>query len=317
MSDSILVPLDGSSFGEQVLPLAAAIARTLDIPLELVRVHQRSTLGYTQDMYHATLDEDEEARMGARAYLDRIARSLTSGETRVQTTLLDARSVPDAICARAMTARARMIAMTTHGRTGFRRSVLGSVADGVVQRSVVPVLFWTSTHSQPASAPSVPFHNVLVPLDGSLAAEAILPHAVVMASLGSGRVTLVRVIAHAVSAAEPPATVPISPFLAYASAVNVIDEKATQRAVEHALAHLAMVASHIRAEHPDVIVETRVLVDERVDVAIIQAAKETGADLVAMTPQGVGASRLIVGSTVDSVLRERTGALLLLRPLTA
>ena len=317
MKDTILVPLDGSPFAEQVLPLAASMARTLELPLELVRVHLAPTIGFSQDVFHATLDEDADARESDRAYLDRLALALASQELNVQTTLLDARSVPDAIVARATAARARIIVMTTHGRTGVRRSIMGSVADEVVQRSTLPVLLWTTTESHPVRSPSLPFTRVLVPLDGSLAAEAILPHAVMMAQLGSGRVTLLRVVGPALAGSEPPATVPISPFFAYSSAVTVIDEEATRHATEHASAYLTAAATPLRAAHPGLRVDVKVVVDERVDVAVLAAAKQEGADLVALVPQGFGASRAIVGSTADSLLRERIGAVMLLRPAAA
>jgi nucleotide-binding universal stress UspA family protein len=278
-------------------------------------VHAPSTLGYSQDIFHATLDEDGDARMEALAYLERTAESL-AGDTRVHVRLLDARSVPEAICAHAAKARTRLIVMTTHGRTGLRRAMLGSVADGVVQRSAAPVLLWNAVHGRPTLRSGVPFRHVLVPLDGSLAAERILPHAALMASIGAGRLTLVRVVGHLVPTAEPPVMMPVSPFLAYASAVAVEDEKATERAATYATAYLATTGSRIGAEFPELVVETRVRVDDRVDVAIIDAVKESGADLVAMTPQGLGTSRLIVGSTVDAVLREWAGAMLLLRPPT-
>ena len=317
MKDTILVPLDGSPFAEQVLPLAASMARTLDIPLELVRVHLAPTLGFSQDVFHATLDEDADARMNDRAYLDRLALALANQELDVHTTLLDARSVPDAIVARATAARARIIVMTTHGRTGVRRTIMGSVADEVVRQSTIPVLLWTTTESHPVRSPSLPFTRVLVPLDGSLAGEAILPHAVMMAQLGSGRLTLLRVVGPALAGTEPPATVPISPFFAYASAVTVIDEQATQHATEHASAYLNATATQLRTTYHGLRVDVKVMVDERVDVAVLAAAKQEGADLVALVPQGLGASRVIVGSTADSLLRERIGAVMLLRPSAA
>ena len=59
------------------------------------------------------------------------------------------------------------------------------------------------------------------------------------------------------------------------------------------------------------------MVDDRVDVAVLAAAKQEGADLVALVPQGMGASRILVGSTADSLLRERVGAVMLLRPSAA
>ncbi|MFN8539601.1 MAG: universal stress protein [Thermomicrobiales bacterium] len=71
--------------------------------------------------------------------------------------------------------KAWLIAMATHGRGGLDRVLYGSVTEGVVRQSPVPVLLvraWHAGNSQDRLLASSP---ILVPLDGSLHAEAALP----------------------------------------------------------------------------------------------------------------------------------------------
>src|SRR5262245_49967885 len=81
MYASILVPLDGSSFGEHALPLAINIARRSDSVLHLAHVH----VADAQRSNDATLD----AQQRERAYLASVAERLaTKWRGRIETTLL-------------------------------------------------------------------------------------------------------------------------------------------------------------------------------------------------------------------------------------
>ncbi|QDU69130.1 universal stress protein [Engelhardtia mirabilis] len=60
----------------------------------------------------------------------------------VETNVLVAATPAEAICEHATTSGADLIAMSTHGRTGFRRFVLGSITEGVVRHAHVPVLIF-------------------------------------------------------------------------------------------------------------------------------------------------------------------------------
>ena len=90
---------------------------------------------------------------------------------------------------------ADLIVMTSHGRTGLSRMWLGSVADGLIRHSRVPVLLLRPID---AAAPRPFAHglykHILVPFDGSAASEEVLPAALALAKCGSARISLLRVV---------------------------------------------------------------------------------------------------------------------------
>ncbi|BCX04561.1 MAG: universal stress protein UspA [Candidatus Roseilinea sp.] len=122
----ILVPLDGSRVAEEVLDHAIDMQRLLDAVLQLVRVVAPS--GGTAEQ--------------ARDYLDATAATLSSRGVRVQTQLIEAESVSQAILDHAARAPSAMIAMSTHGYTGIARMLLGSVAAGMLDNATVPVMLF-------------------------------------------------------------------------------------------------------------------------------------------------------------------------------
>lgn len=316
MYDGILVPLDGSPFAEQVLPLAAMLARTAEMPLELVRVHQVHPAGQAPSTTLAAPDAEQRARDAASEYLDRTAVRVAEGHAlTVRTVLREARSAADAICRQAERSRAAMIAMTTHGRTGILHTVRGSVADAVVRRSTMPVLLW-----RPSVVPSrVPerFAHLLAPLDGSTYAEAVLPHVAALASLFGARVTLLRVVPSIRALVEPPPPVPFSAYTGFGYAAAVLDQPATDLLVEHARQYLTRVGARMRAEYPGLEIDLRAVAEDDPAAEIAASARAMGADLVAMTTHARPGRRLLVGTTVDGVMGRRTGATLLVRPPAA
>lgn len=82
------------------------------------------------------LEEEVDA---ARAWLDAHRDSLGDGVT-PEVRVVRARSVAEAIAAEARAADADLIALSTHGRTGFRHLMLGSVAEAVLRHADRPVL---------------------------------------------------------------------------------------------------------------------------------------------------------------------------------
>jgi nucleotide-binding universal stress UspA family protein len=81
-----------------------------------------------------------------------------------------------------------IVAMTTHGRTGLARFVLGSVASLVVRSLAAPVLV-----VRPFTVPSGDLDRILVPLDGSAAAESVVPVVAALAPAFGARVHLLMV----------------------------------------------------------------------------------------------------------------------------
>ena len=314
MYDRIIVPLDGSPFAEQVLSLAAAIARRTGMALELVKVHHARPVGYAQDTMLAALDLDARDLELSAGYLARIARELGEGTgLAVRTSVLEDASPPVAICNEAERVGATLIAMATHGRTGLLRTVRGSVADGVLRHTTAPVLLWRVSEP-PQPVPAAPAH-VLVALDGSTWAEMVVPTAAVLARVLGARLSLVRVVAHVAAVLPAPvATIGDVPFAGPGWLPPEIDRAATQRAVERARGYLHHVVDRIHAEHPGLVVGVHAVADDDAAATILRLTSEVHADVVAMTTHARGASRFIVGSTVDKVLRGRAGVTLLVRP---
>ncbi len=139
----ILVPLDGSDIAEQALPEAARLARAAGLPVTLLQVINPS-LEYSlvgQGMAPITPDlyNEVEADFTAQANeaLDRGAEKLGEIEAGVTKTVLQGGTVE---AMKHYTEPGDLIVMTSHGRSGFRRFLLGSVAQSIINERVAPVV---------------------------------------------------------------------------------------------------------------------------------------------------------------------------------
>ena len=136
----ILVPLDGSTVAEQVLPSAASIAQALRAEMILFQVPivyvSGSLIGEWYLPWQGVL---KTAEQDAQAYLNRVAYRLKEQGVNVSKAM-QIGAVAESIIAYAEANRIDLIAMCTHGRTGRGRWILGSVADRVLRASSIPIL---------------------------------------------------------------------------------------------------------------------------------------------------------------------------------
>lgn len=139
MYKNILVPLDGSELGEAALPQAMDIARCVGATLILMRVPDHPMMEYYIDQPVVLADLRSRDAERARDYLDGVAARLKAEGIDVLTRVMDG-AVADAILDVAATDDVDLIAMATHGRSGFGRFLLGSVADRVTRHAAVPVI---------------------------------------------------------------------------------------------------------------------------------------------------------------------------------
>ena len=140
--NSIVVPLDGSALAEQILPTVSNWAQALDLEVTLIRTFEfpaSSYYGSEEDLpdYDAFR---EEARKQAAAYLKQKEESLVGKGVRTVSTLTLEGPAAAEIISYAQTSPRAVIAMSTHGRSGVRRWMLGSVTEKVVRHSDDPVL---------------------------------------------------------------------------------------------------------------------------------------------------------------------------------
>ena len=137
----VIVPLDGSEFAEAALPHAVALSRNMGMGVILARALNLDSVYYRggDALVRSLPDIEIEMRVEARRYLEGVAKPLRDEGLDVEVETPRGRAASE-IAELARRTEHSMIALATHGRSGVRRLVLGSVAEAVVRESGDPVL---------------------------------------------------------------------------------------------------------------------------------------------------------------------------------
>lgn len=148
--NTVLVPLDGSGLAEKVLPTVAEMATRLKLEVVLVRVVIRVYFGAPDavlPMFGANIPNQNElwaqASSEATEYLaGKVEQLRAEGLPHVSSVLIDgsAEGAAAEIVDLARKTKDNLVAMTTHGRSGIERWVMGSVAERVARHCSAPVL---------------------------------------------------------------------------------------------------------------------------------------------------------------------------------
>jgi nucleotide-binding universal stress UspA family protein len=309
MYRSILVPLDGSPFGEQALPLALAIARRSAANLQVVQVHVPLAEMYAEAWPGFESTVNPRLRRRCQEYLDSIVRRLApdAGDDVTVSPALIEGTIPEALQEHVVATGADLVVMTTHGRGPVARAWLGSVADALLRRLSVPLLLVRPQEFAAAPPAEPALRHVLVPLDGSPLAEEILEPALAVAGLEGAEYTLLRVI---------PPMIPWSctgyPVAAgYEDLLEQLEQVHAQERAE-AAAYLEHVAAGLRERGARV--RIRVASHDQPAVAVLDEARAHPEGFVALATHGRGGlPRLFLGSVADKVLRGSACPVLLRR----
>lgn len=296
MYQHILVPLDGSSFGEYALPMALAIAHQAHATIQLIHVIPPPPTILAEEPPLG--DADAEERTHVSEYLNTLATSLSQRwEVPIDVT------VCTGIIAEQLTEYARnsptdLVVMTTHGRGPLSRLFLGSVARELIRTLTVPVLL-----IRPSELPidlletvhEQPFQRVVIPLDGSALAEEALEPAIALGTAMNAEYVLLRAL-------DPPA-------LAYN--LTIYNSALITQEQDEAHAYLEATAQALRAR--GLRVKTVVMIGEPA-VSILGYLHKHGGDVLAMTTHGrSGVPAFLFGSVAEQVVHSAGVAVLLQR----
>jgi nucleotide-binding universal stress UspA family protein len=303
MYRQILVPLDGSYFGEHALPLALGLARRAGAKLDLVHVYTPLATAYTEHPLWSDDSLEALLKKHQQDYLDHTAERLAKvSPVSVSGVVLEGEVVEE-ICKRVEKTGAGLVVMTAHGRGPLGRFWLGSVADALVRQSPVPVLLVRPGEAAPdLGGEPVPQH-FLLPLDGSDLAEQMIDPAVELGSLAGADYTLLRVTQPVLPALSYPMAFPMEGASLGQLTQETLDqlEAANERLRQEAQDYLDRVAQRLRAR--GLRVQTRVATEQQPATAVLEAAA-TKIDLIALETHGRrGLSRLVLGSVADKVIR--------------
>lgn len=288
MYNKILVPLDGSKLAEQILPYARLLAESWWASVELLRVREPES----KNPNWPPLPNQE--------YLKHIAARYLPVSLRVD--LTEERGEPaDIIVERAQRVPGCLIAMATHGLSGMRRWLLGSVASKVVQVAANPLLLIRPAKEFDPAA-QARLKVVFVPLDGSGLAEKILPHVAALTKHLNLEAQLVRTYA------LPPDAYVVGDGL-------YMESLATQREVieKEAATYLEGVSETLRAAGLERVIATAI--EGNAAATIIDLAQITRDSLIAMSTHGrSGIGRWMLGSVAERVIQHSQSPVLVIRP---
>jgi nucleotide-binding universal stress UspA family protein len=183
---------------------------------------------------------------------------------------------------------ADLIVMTTRGRSGIERLLLGSVADAVRRRAPCPVLI-VPARAQLGEERVASYGWILLALDGSREAERALPHAAAFALRFQASVSVVRAVPPAASAGSSRGRGP-HPI------VMLAEHQIT------AAAYISRVADELRQSGVHVRSEP---IEGAADDVLVRRARMLPADLVVLATRERGwIERLVLGSVTNGVLRK-------------
>jgi len=291
MYRSLLVPLDGSAYGEHALPLALSIARRAGALVNLVQVHVPFTVMFADSIAPGTYEAEAKVMEHERAYLDEVVKRLaTVSPIRVTSALLEGPVVAETLSGHSANAGADLIVMTTHGRGPLSRFWLGNVADEMVRRATTPILLVRPQEKALDLASEPVMRHILIPLDGSALAELVLAPAGALGSLMQFEYTLVRVYGPEID------LVPLS-----YEGLGGFKPGEEELRVE-AQDYLNRVAERLKGK--GLKVQTQVVLGQHPASSILDMGQSLSVDLIALETHGRrGLPRLLLGSVADKVIR--------------
>jgi nucleotide-binding universal stress UspA family protein len=285
----ILVPLDGSEVAEQALAVGASRARASGVTLHLVSVHQpMPALAMPPDVPVDLPALEEQARANLAAYLESAAAvARTSLPTPVVSSVITG-AVAASLSEYAESHSIGLVVMTTHGRGGLNRWLLGSVADQLLRHLEVPILL---LHPRDVPQPTE-FHRLLVALGDAETEEPVVKAALALGGAApAARYVFTRVV-------EP--TIPVLSGLA-ARPGHLPPNWDQTREVE-ARNYLTQLTDRLRATGLDA--TWQVLVGRGVAAQVFELADTLGADCIVAGTYGPGGmERLLLGSMADKIVR--------------
>lgn len=286
----IVCPVDFSDESRRALDHAVAIARWQGAHLRALHVHQLATPAVAAPALAGEAFQVILLTAGERAQLEQslrewVAEDVATGAS-IDTAIEEEFNVPAAIVAHADRTGADLIALATHGRSGFRRFVLGSVTEKVLRTAHCAVLV-VPPHA-PVAAPrsAVAYQRILCPVDFSSVSPRTLELAAALAHDAGGRVTAAHIV-------EIPAEIVDQPLPSLEEYRGFCFEQSRRcmKTLTAAVRKTAAVDELLLAGKPA--------------REILRLAGEQQADLIVMGVQGRGAvDRLLFGSVSQQVVRQ-------------
>jgi nucleotide-binding universal stress UspA family protein len=284
----LLVPLDGSELAERALPYAQIIAKTMGSEITLFTVSIASA---------------EQLDRPMKAYLELKAKELQAQGIKASLAVTYG-TVPDEIVGFADKNNIDLIIISTHGYSGIKRWVLGSVARKVLYGTSIQVLL---IKSKAPRVSQIKFKKLMLPLDGSTFSESPIPFIRQLTKYTDAEIYLTLVC-------EPPLVPsygdhPINPT--WEKHRDEVWLEAKKQATEY------LKKMEVVLKKDGLKVKSQVIPGElgRVAEALLNAAEKEKIDLITMATHGRSSvSRWVYGGIANRIVEQSIQPVLLIRP---
>lgn len=299
MFDQILVPVDGSSLAEDILPHAIAMAKAYNSEVTLIRVLDSQDGSISPRQINPW--DWQIQRAGVEAYLKELSSRFPINGLKVRTIGLEGKA-PDCVINHATRLGANLIMLSSHGQGGISGWNTSSVVTKIIQQARTSVMIHRSYSSPEPNPTDLRYRRILAPVDGSRRAEYGLSAAAHLAREQGAEL----LIAHVIKPPEMPRRTPLS----------VQDRTFIRQVVETNQEEATKYLNGLK-DTLDCKVETCLLTGDSVAEALHTLAELERVDLVVLNAHGHGAnSRRPFGSVTTNFLAYSTIALLIVQDVT-
>ncbi len=271
MVEHILVPLDGSSLAECVLPHAVAIGQDTGAKVTLLQALER---GSDQVQSRAVDPLDwHMLKSEAGSYLSEVGSRLQEVDLKTRHVIVEGRAA-ESIIDYIHQEKVDLVILSSHGNSGLSKWNISSVVQKVLLGSYTTTMIIRAFQPVVRDLDGLSYDRVLIPLDGSQRAECILPWAMNMANFHHCKLYLT----HVVSRPEVPRNVPLtekeSELVKQLTDLNKV--KGTQYLADMKSRFSSDVETYIRVNHNTAAALHEIVVEEDVDLVLMTAHGYSG-----------------------------------------
>jgi nucleotide-binding universal stress UspA family protein len=299
MFRTILVPLDGSQLAEVVLPHASALAKAFSAELTLVRVIESPGDGDTQpiDPLQWQITKRE-----AETYLEETAKRFKTNGIKTTFAILEGKPAGQ-IVEFADNKEIDLILLSSHGSSGLSRWNISSITRKIIQNAKRSTMIVRAYETPETSLEKFHYRRLLIPLDGSVRAEYVMPVANSIARHHGAEILIV----HVVYKPEMPHRKPLSD-----EDIQLID-----RFIERNSQEAARYLEQIECVAP-VACTTRLIISDNVENSLHDIVEAEQIDLVVMSAHGyTGNRRQPFGNVTTNFIEYGSSPLLIVQDLPA
>lgn len=293
MLDRILVPLEGSALAECVLPHAKAVAQSMGAHLLFIHVveQKKSDSALQVDPLNWYLQKAE-----AQSYIDQVSQQWQLSNLSVTNVLLEGPPA-ERVVEYAHDHDVDLVVLSNQSESGVAQKVIWQVCKSIMLVRAE----WPVDNPPDSALADMRYSRILVPLDGSLRAESVLPIAARLAQYHQAELLLVHVVARP-QMVQPHSLTPDD---------TVLLEQITQRNLAAATHYLEQLQRRLPSE-----AQTRSIVSDNVIASLHELVEQKKVDLVILGAHGhSGGSQRPYGNVVTNFITYGSVPLLIIQDL--